>query len=220
MNRHFTSAGFLLCATLLSPEVSLAGVIFSNLGTSPVYDITQGNTIGNDFVGDILAEGDTFTPTVTSAFGGVELALSCTLTTCPDSYTVSLDQDSGADTPGTVIESFSGVGTSLGQLNVNNPLVVFNSVLKPTLTAGMQYWVTVATDSNNAIAWNLNTGGDMSDEALSPDGGATWAVLGNQPGAYQVDSVVTSGVPEPGAFWLLAGGLSWCLARRLTSRRV
>jgi hypothetical protein len=223
MTRHFAVEVALgLCVLLYLPAVSSAATIFTNLGAGNSYDITEGNFVGNDFVGDNLTEGDTFTPTTSAAFGSLDIALSCSIASCPDSYTVSLTQDSGADSPGTAIESFVGSGLLLGQLNVDNPLVVLNSVLTPTLTAGTQYWITVSTDLNNSIIWNFNNTGDTSDQAISSDGGATWfSPSGLTPGAYQVNGTVSSvTTPEPGTFALLMGVLPLLFVRpRFASRR-
>jgi hypothetical protein len=217
MTRHFNTfvaVGF--CVALL-PAVSQAALIFGNLGTSPVYDTTGGNFVGNDFAGDNLAEGDTFVPSVNAIFGSLKIALSCNLS-CPDGYTVSLRTDT-SDAPGAVIESFVGSGASLGNLGVNNPLVVFNSALHPTLTATTQYWITVSTDLNNSIAWNWNTTGDTSDQAISSDGGATWfSPSGLTPGAYEVDTL-TALAPEPGTSVLVACSLLLFLVGRHLSRR-
>ena len=107
--------------------------------------------------------------------------------------------------PGAVLESFSVPGTSLGPLGANNAPLVLSSVLKPLLTAGTQYWVAVTSSLNDSIAWNWNSTGDASSEAISTDGGTTWfAPSGLTPGAYQVNGTpVTTVMPEPGALVLL-----------------
>jgi hypothetical protein len=172
--------------------------------------------VGNDFAGDNLAQADTFTPSTTATLGDLLLALSCSAS-CSDPFTVTLTTDSGSDYPGSVIESFTLAGTSLGSAGVNNAPIQFNSVLFPTLTAGSQYWITVSSDLNDTIAWSDNTTGDVSDQALSADGGATWfSPSGVTPSAYQVDSkTVVSGVPEPRTFVMLAGAvpLMWFVRR-------
>jgi hypothetical protein len=93
----------------------------------------------------------------------------------------------------------------------NAPLVL-NSLVHPLLNASTRYWVTVAADLNDSIAWNLNSIGDGADHALSADAGATWfSPSGNTPGAFQVNSVV----PEPGAAGLfVSGGLLLVMARK------
>ena len=192
-----------------APAVSRADVIlFTNFGAGFSYNTSGGNFVGNAFDGNNYAEGDTFTPTTSDDFTSLDIALSCAFA-CPDNLTVSLDANN-AGVPGAKLESFTVAGTSLGALGVNNAPVVLNSVGPPVLlTAGTQYWVTVSSDLNDSIAWNWNSTGDTSSEAISPDGGTTWfAPSGLTPGAYQVNGVppVTT-VPEPGALWLLATAL-------------
>jgi hypothetical protein len=192
----------LLIAAALS-SVAQASIIFTNLGPGRSYDITQGNPVGNDFAGDIAAQGDTFTPTSTATLTTIEVALSC-IVGCPasESFTVAFRADSSG-APGAVIESFAFVGTTLGALSSNNPLITATSILHPTLTAGTQYWVTVSASVNFAIAWNDNNISDPSDQAVSSDGGATWfSPSGMTPSAYEVDG--TSSVPEPSTAILLS----------------
>ena len=221
MPRHFivSIAAALLSAAVLPANLS-ASVIFTNFGPSQGYDLLNYNIVGNDFAGDNLAQGDTFTPGSTATFGDLQLALSCSAS-CPDPFTVALTLDSGADYPGTVVESFNVAGTSLGSVGVDNTPIMLTSVLHPTLSSGTQYWVTVSSDLNDTIAWSDNTTGDVSDQAVSSDGGTTWfSPSGATPSAYEVDSsTVVSGVPEPGTFVMLAGMLPllW-FVRRLKRR--
>jgi hypothetical protein len=197
-------AVILLCVAILSPSGVVAATLFSNFGPSQSYDVNTGTVIGNDFAGNNLAEGSTFTLSASATFGSLSVALSCSIS-CPDLFTVSLRRDSGADTPGTLIESFTRSGTLLGSFGVQNAPLVFNSALSPTLTGGTQYWLTVSSDIKNSIVWNSNTTGDPSDQATSSDGGATWfSPSGLTPGAYEVDSLVT---PLPAALPLFATGL-------------
>jgi hypothetical protein len=187
---------FIIAATLLS--ASQASIIFTNLGPGKSYDVTQGNPVGNDFAGDNAAQGDTFTPTVTATLTSIELALSCVVSCpAPESFTVAITKSS-ADAPAAVIESFSFNGITLGGLGNNNPLLTAPSALHPVLTAGTQYWITVSSSVSFAIAWNDNSTGDPSDQAISSDGGVTWfSPSGMTPSAYEVDGTTSSGVPEP-----------------------
>jgi hypothetical protein len=78
---------------------------------------------------------------------------------------------------------------------------------------GTRYWVAVGAGLTDTVAWNINTTGDVSDQAISTDNGASWfAPSGNTPGALEVDSV-----PEPGSLGLLGSGavlISLLLHRR------
>jgi hypothetical protein len=202
------SIGFAICLTALSSWGAVAAPIFSNFGPSQSYDTTQGLFVGNAFDGNNYAEGSTFTPSANTTFGSLSLALSCFTSSCSKTFTVSLNQDSGSDSPGTVIESFTRSGTLLGGLGAQNAPLVFSSALLPTLTSGGQYWVTVSSDISNSIVWNSNTTGDVSDQAISTDGGATWfSPSGLTPGAYEVDSIATA-VPEPSTWALMILGFA------------
>jgi hypothetical protein len=209
-------AGLIL---LLLPAVSSAEIVFTNFGPSQTYNTAVGNTAGNDFVGDNLAEGDTFTPAVSASFGSISIALSCELSSCPAPFTVDLTADSGLDSPGSVLESFTGSGLVLGPLGVYNPPIVLTASGAPiTLAAGTQYWVTLSTGLSNSIAWNLNSTGDTSDQAISTDGGATYfSPSGLTPGAYEIDSPTTTVAPEPNMALLLVMGLA--VAGTAASRR-
>jgi hypothetical protein len=114
----------------------------------------------------------------------------------------------GGDQPGTLLESFSVAGASLGGFGASFTPLTLNSVVYPRFVQGSVYWVTVTADLNDAAAWNLNTSGDTSDQAISMDGGVTWfSPSGNTPGALEVDATV----PEPGpALMLLLGGALLC----------
>jgi hypothetical protein len=204
---------FVIAVTL--PAVAQASIIFTNLGAGQSYDVTQGNPVGNDFAGDNAAQGDTFTPTVSTTLSSIEVALSC-IVGCPasESFTVALRGNS-ADAPGGLIESFTFTGKTLGSLGSNNPLVTATSVLHPTLTAGTQYWITVSSSVSFAISWNDNNTGDTSDQAISSDGGASWfSPSGMTPSAYEVDG--TTSVPEPSTAILFGSAvmLSLIVCRR------
>ena len=211
-SRILTSVGIL---TLLFavPAVSRAdSVLFTNFGAGFSYNTGIGNVVGFD--GNRYAQGDTFTPTAGADFSSLDIALSC-FSACPDNLSVSLDANKGG-TPGAALESFSVSGASLGVFGNNNAPLVLNSVLMPLLTAGTEYWVTVSSDPNDSIAWNLNSTGDTSSEAMSTDGGTTWfAPSGLTPNAYQVNgTTLVSPVPELSNLNLMLVGLGLVLVMR------
>lgn len=214
---------FVLGASLLgfaSPSVAEAGTVFTNFGPALSYDISSGNPVGNAFDGNNWAEANSFTPAFSSSLQSLMLALSCAFS-CPNAVSVSLTADAG-DQPGAILESFSVAGGSLGPTGVNNAPLLINSVLLPHLTAGVRYWVAVSAPLTDNVSWNLNTTGDVSDQASSTDGGATWfSPSGNTPGALEVDASPASvGTPEPGSSALLVGGglLLGLLSRRRRSQ--
>jgi hypothetical protein len=199
------------------PALAPAAAIFTNFGPSLAYDITQGNPVGNDFGGDNAAEGDSFTPSASATFGSARLALSCVIG-CPAAmnFTVSLDSDS-SDSPGAAIESFSFTSAMLNVLGNNNTPITVTSLLHPTLSSGARYWITVSSSLTYAIAWNDNSTSDVSNQAVSSDGGATWfSPSGQTPGALEVDSVAA---PEPSSAWLFGAGLILALLRKRSAIR-
>jgi hypothetical protein len=194
-------ARFLVWAVAIAAPGVASADVFSNLGAGQSYDTTSGNPVGNAFDSNDYAEGVSFTPSATTNFGSVSLALSCFFV-CPDDYTVDLTADAGAQ-PGAVIESFTLSGAALGPVGNNNPLVVAKSVLYPLLTAGTAYWITTSSSLDDSITWNFNSTGDTSPEAISTDGGASWfSPSGLTPGALEVDPA-----PEPAAVLLLASAM-------------
>lgn len=202
MTRRFAlpltlGAGLLMFA---APPAAEASVVFSNFGPGLSYDINNGGPVGNGFDGNTYAEGDSFSPSFGGQFQSLQIALSCVFG-CPDPITVSLTVDNG-NQPGAILESFLVPGASLGPFGTNNAPLLLNSVLHPALAQGSLYWVTVGADLNDVVAWNLNTTGDVSSQAISTDAGATWfSPSGNTPGAMEVDAI-----PEPASFALFGGG--------------
>jgi hypothetical protein len=215
MSRHFRFFARLsiwisvLAAPALSPAASV--VIYSNFGPEP-YNISQGNPVGNAFDGNDYAEGDTFVLSGDATFDSLRIALSC-FASCTDPFFVTLTGDAG-NQPGTALETFTVPGGVLGMLGASNPPLVLNSVVKPALSSGTRYWITVGADLNDSIDWNLNSIGDSAAEAISADNGATWfSPSGNTPGAFEVHGIV----PEPGAIGLmLSAGLLFGLIAMTT----
>ncbi len=182
-------------------------VVFSNFETALGYNTSDGNVVG---LGG-FAEADSFSPSSTASFESLQLALTCAFA-CPNPFTVSLALDDHGS-PGAVIESFTYAGTLLEPFGTKAEPVLLNSILNPTLLMRTPYWIQVQGDRTNsdAIAWNWNTTGDPSSEAISYDGGSNWfAPSGQTPGAYQINATV----PEPSTCALLLGAFLLFVVRR------
>jgi len=194
-----------ICAALLSsPGVSHADTLFSNLGPGSSYNTALGNPVGDglDGSGFNYAQGATFTPGQTDTLTSIVLALSCAACPAAGSLTLTLTENV-AGHPGAALESFSILGSSLGNLGNNNPLITVSSLLQPSLSAGTPYWVTVSGLPTSALAWNWNNTGDASAEAISVDGGASWfSPSGLTPGAYAINGIPAA-IPEPRTLWLV-----------------
>ena len=208
-----TFAAFVIGAS----PFAAASSIFTNFGAGQSYDTSAGNVIGNAFdgSGSTYAQGDTFVSGGNFNLGSISLALSSLFPgSVPDNFTVALKTDSG-DAPGSaVLESWTVLGSALGLFGSNNSPLTLTSVLNPALTNGTRYWVTVSSDFNDSIAWNWNSAGDSSDEAISSDAGSTWfSPSGLPPGALEVDSRAIT-TPEPSTIVLLCTGLVTLLGVR------
>jgi len=203
---------------LAAPVVSRATVVYSNFGLSFAFDQTQGNSIGNDLVGDNLAEAETFTPGANFTFTALEIALSCAVS-CPgsDPLTVSLQTSTAGLPSGTALETFTVAGGTLPTLGTSLHQT-FTSILNPALTSGTKYWVVVIDAlGNNQSTWSLNTTGATATNADSIDGGTSWnSPTGQTPGAFEVDGSTGSVTPEPGTLgMMLGGGLLLGLIRKI-----
>lgn len=203
------------------PSGASASSIFSNFGPGSSYDLNDANPVGNDFAGDNAAEADSFIPTSNQQFESLGVALSC-IVNCSSgqNFTISLDADLGGS-PGAGIETFTFTGVTLGTLGSDNSLIIANSILQPTLLAGITYWVEISSTTNYALAWNWNSTGDTSSQASSTDGGATWlAPSGQTPSALEVDgpSPVLSAEPAPGVM-LGLGIIAICISMLRRSPR-
>src|SRR5581483_2439020 len=207
-------------ALVVLPAFSYAATAsaFTNFGPGMAYNTTAGNSVGNAFDGNSYAQADTFQSDATGPLSSMEIALSCEFV-CPNAFTIALTQNASGQ-PGAVLESFVVLGSALGTLGTNNPPLTLTSVVHPLLTDGTQYWVEVRADASNSdsIAWNWNSIGDSSPEAISTNNGVTWFVpSGLTPGAYQVNATV----PEPSTIgFILSGGLVLALffRKRVASR--
>jgi hypothetical protein len=198
-----------------------AGIVYSNFGAGNSYNTSVGWTLGNDFSGDNIAVGDTFTVSQTGTLSQITVAL--TFDFGVNAATISLRSDLGG-TPGAVLESWSV--SSLPPDNGNpQPLTTVTDVSNAALVAGTNYWVVVSTTASSGVTWmwnNIGTGGNpvAGNHATSYDGGSTWSASNDSQSAFSVtENLPTASTPEPGTLTLLTIGFGMLAGRRLRHRR-
>jgi hypothetical protein len=199
-----------LCVALAVLAVASAEVradfLFSNLSPPPhPYDTGTAWIIGQGGVSGDVNVAFAFTPTITGTLSAVELPL-FTGSGTPD-FKVQVRSDNNG-VPGALLESFDVVNPPGPPFAP--PLSVEQSVLQPLLTAGQQYFLEVSPGAGDTGGgWNLNNTGQFGKTYFSYDGGQTWIVnqFGGGPmGAFAVEGVPVSAVPEPAGLVLLGGG--------------
>jgi hypothetical protein len=188
-----------------------ADVLFTNLGPGDDYLPRSGYQVGQVFA-RYHEHAETFTPREASyTLDRIEVAVG--LASGPNGLTVSLLADDGGR-PGGVVEAFDLAG-AMGPWGVENPLLVMDSVLHPTLMVDTQYWLAVSPASEAVAYWNLNSPHARATIAQR-DNGESWMTFPSEfQGAFRVTGTA---VPEPGAlalFILGASGLAGYVWRRV-----
>jgi hypothetical protein len=137
---------------------------------------------------------------------------------------VSLTEATSMGTPGAVMDSFSLTSDPAAMALYSG---MFS--LRPALTAGKQYWLTVTTESNFAsVVWGgthsffprdpSHPVGAIAQRSLSPTipPGQPWYVfLPAIQSAFRLEGeIIGSQVPEPSAFLLAGAGLGFLVYRR------
>jgi hypothetical protein len=173
---------------VLCPAAMADSILFTTFGPGNSYD--TGHQYGV-VVGDFQAFQ--FTPLTSAALGSIIVALAGT-------------------GPTTEFDLYTGTSTALGSLIetfvVPNPtsrsIVTFNSVIKPTLTAGQLYWLSFteppgAPPATSLSTWSFNDQGILGNRLTSvlPAARATLPAFS-----------VQAAVPEPTSVLLLATGLA------------
>jgi hypothetical protein len=158
VNCNVVGGRFTAPGAFLSPPP----IIFSNFGLGNAYQASlPAWSIGYVFPGYSQVVANSFQPTMTAALAKAELAigtldLAYPATNNPQAVDLWIMNDSG-NKPGAVIESFHV--PSLTASYLTGAIVSIESLLKPTLNAGSQYWMAANVSPGRGV-WFRNAIGD------------------------------------------------------------
>jgi len=215
----------LVLVLLAAPVVSHADTIYGNFGAGNSYNCCSGWTVSgsSSTVGAVVVSAEAFTPS--SSYDLTQILIAISNVSGTNQAYVTLNADSGSDTPGTMIESWSLSG--LPNFGTNNSPETLTSSPGVLLTSGTQYWIVVWPDNSGLTsdtwdAWNNNSLSPTpaSGTFSQSNDGVTWPTgFSDTQGAFEVDG--TSPTPEPGTFGLLGLGLAALpyVRSRLRARR-
>ena len=169
-----------------------AGTIYSNFGPGDSFHTDSGAPVDQK-------PSISFISTVDQALSEVDFAVSLRSAGSVNQLTLRLSGDT-AGHPGTSV----GTGIFDGFLSVTPGILQWIPVTQLTLAAGTTYWISLEAPQNNVI-WNYN------DQLASGDSrfiSNVWTVqAADTQGALRIIGSDVTASPEPGTWFLLAGGI-------------
>lgn len=203
LNRKSTMRRFALLATVaclwvcaVSGTARADQVVFNSFGPGDSYDSALLHVAGSG-AGMYEAVAIAFTPSASANLTSISFPAQGLL-----DVNMVLAKDSGSDSPGSALETFSSI--ALGA----DTILTVNSVLHPSLTAGTTYWLEMLPTDPNTFGfggWNGTNPNVAGDEAQQDIPNGFWQTIPtSEIAAFDVRGTVAT--PEPGSLSLLASG--------------
>ncbi len=226
---HIFTAFILALTLTVSSKALKADVIYTNFGTGDAYAAGAGLIVTNDNMA-WSSVAVAFTPSANYELTGIELVATDLF---PDGLgaAIGIFADNVGQPGGAPIESFAS--GPLGQFGAAVPVLTITSLLQPVLLANTQYWIGMQAPVGDLITWNQSVTSSLGFSQT--DGSGNWSTSNADQGVVEIDGtlapdppvieaspaqdapvlppvVTQTGIiptaPEPGALWLMLGGLA------------
>jgi hypothetical protein len=205
----------LLLALAFGHSILRADTIYTNVDPSGSYAPGAGLIVTNDPVSG-ASVAIPFTPSDDYDLTSIEFVASDLIPGDSNDITLGIFADNGGQPGATPLESFSV--TPAGMFADNLLVTTVSSILQPLLFADTQYWIGMNAAPGDLVIWNQNI--TSANGFSETDGSGNWSAADSlQPqGVLEVDgklanqppdtsAALPSPVPEPAAWFLMAGGL-------------
>lgn len=181
-------------------RASAQAVAYNSFGSGNTYDhSTVWAVCGASISGGYRGQAEFFSPSISGDLSSIMLATYHASGSQLSNFYIA--RDNGSGTPGTILESFTGVINPTGLLTIK-------STAKPLLQAGTKYWICdEPTASSSDNGWYYNNQGRANGFAYERSEWG-WLALSSLPPNSGVFEVSVTPVPEPSAMNLgmLFGG--------------
>jgi PEP-CTERM motif len=201
-----------LVALAICSMPAMAQTLYSNLGTgSTVYNCCSGWAVtGTGSIGTSFTPAEQFQVTASGNVSQIDVGVGY-VSGYGNSFYVDIDANSGSNTPGTVLASFTGLSSSTS-FGTCCGLVSITGISGLTLNTGTNYWMVIgptSSSSNTFDAWNYSNSA-TGLENYSTDGGKTWTSNGvTSQAAFDIigGGGGSGSTPEPTSLLLFGSGL-------------
>jgi hypothetical protein len=154
-----------------------------------------------------------FTPTGNYSLTQIDVAILFIGPPDTNGFTLSLNQDSGSDAPGTAIATLTGLFAPNYQLGTSSLVDTDSPSSNVVLQTGVQYWIVASPAASNTYdGWSLNAiNGTGPAGVWEQNAGSGWVPGGSSASdlAFDVQGSLQdpADTPEPGTFMLIPSAL-------------